>query len=51
MHNHLEDNWNLSNKKALYYNMRGYYEAIKDDYTKYMPVTFHIQSGIEDKEY
>lgn len=42
MHNHLEDNWHLSNKKALFYNMREYYEAIKLDYTNYMPVTFHI---------
>jgi len=32
MHNHLENNWNLSNKKALFYNMKMYYEAIGDDY-------------------
>jgi tubulin monoglycylase TTLL3/8 len=37
MHNHLEDNWHLSNKKALFYNMRFYYEAINDNYTNYMP--------------
>lgn len=42
MHNHLENNWNLSNKKALFYNMRAYYEAIHKDYSNYLPLTFHI---------
>jgi tubulin monoglycylase TTLL3/8 len=45
MHNHLENNWNLSNKKALFYNMRAYYDAINEDYDKYLPLTFHIQNG------
>ena len=26
--NHLENNYHLSNKKAIYYNMKVYYEAI-----------------------
>jgi hypothetical protein len=26
LHNHLDFNWNLGNKKALFYNMRRYYE-------------------------
>ena len=30
-HNHMEFNWNLSNKKALFYNMRAYYTAVKED--------------------
>ena len=51
MHNHLEDNWNLSNKKALYYNLRSYCEAIGEDYRKYMPCTFHISHGVNDREY
>lgn len=51
MHNHLENNWNLSNKKALFYNMRAYYETIDQDYSKYLPLTFHIKQGIKDKEY
>jgi hypothetical protein len=51
MHNHLENNWNLSNKKALFYNMRSYYDAINDDYSKYLPLTFHIQNGISDREW
>ena len=29
MHNHLEGNFNLSNKKALYYNLKYYCEATK----------------------
>ena len=40
MHNHLENNWNLSNKKALYYNMKDYYESLNDDYSKYLPCIF-----------
>jgi len=32
MHNHLEDNFHLNNKKALYYNLKYYCEAINDDY-------------------
>jgi len=27
VHNHLESNWNLSNKKALFYNLKAYYEV------------------------
>jgi len=27
IHNHLEFHFHLSNKKALYYNMRSYYES------------------------
>jgi len=51
MHNHLENNWNLSNKKALFYNMRTYYSAISEEYSKYLPLTFHIQEGINDREW
>ncbi len=42
IHNHLEANWNLSNKKALFYNLKAYYEVIKDNPFDYIPVTFHI---------
>ena len=37
MHNHLESNWNLSNKKNLFHNMKSYYESVNEDYTKYLP--------------
>ncbi|CAD8121618.1 unnamed protein product [Paramecium sonneborni] len=51
MHNHMEDNWHLGNKKALFYNMKHYYQIIKEDYNKLLPVTFHVQKGINDIEY
>ncbi|CAD8205623.1 unnamed protein product [Paramecium pentaurelia] len=51
MHNHMQDNWHLGNKKALFYNMRNYFKIIKEDYTKYIPITFHIQQGMTDTEY
>lgn len=51
VHNHLESNWNLSNKKALFYNMKAYYEVLKENPFDYIPLTFHIQHGIEDKEF
>jgi len=47
----MENNWNLSNKKALFYNMRAYYDALNDEYSKYLPLTFHIQEGISDREW
>jgi hypothetical protein len=48
IHNHLENNWNLGNKKALFYNMRKYYSGIGNDYRDFMPVTYHIQNGTDD---
>ena len=51
MHNHLENHFHLSNKKALYYNMKFYFDAINDNVFDYLPLTFHIQEGLEDKEY
>ena len=49
-HNHLEFNWNLSNKKALYFNLKTYYEALKENPFDYIPVTFHVQTE-GDKEW
>lgn len=51
IYNRMECNYHLSNKKALFYNMRAYYEAIKENPYDYLPLTFHIKSGTEDKEY
>src|SRR5690606_21293835 len=42
--NHLEDHFHLGNKKALLYNMRNYYECLKDDVFNYLPLTFHIRT-------
>jgi hypothetical protein len=43
IHNHLENNWHLSNKKALFYNMKSYYEARKINPFDFIPVTFHVE--------
>lgn len=51
MHNHLENNWNLSNKKALFYNMRSFYTAMKQNPFDNIPLTFHIKDGMDDPEY
>lgn len=41
----------LGNKKALFYTMSQYYEACQEDTFQYLPLTFHIQNGLEDNEY
>ncbi|KAL4438061.1 hypothetical protein ABPG74_016840 [Tetrahymena malaccensis] len=51
IHNHLQDNFHLSNKKALFYNMRSYYESNQQNPFEFIPLTFHIQEGKKDKEY
>jgi len=52
LHNHLQDNYHLSNKKALFYNMREYYnQQLKKDPFDFIPLTFHIQHGTTDTEY
>ncbi len=51
MHNHLENNWNLSNKKALFYNLKNYYISTKQNPFDNLPLTFHIKEGITDQEY
>lgn len=50
MHNHLENNWHLSNKKALFYNMKSYYEAKKINPFEFIPITFHIED-LSSKEF
>lgn len=45
-HNHLQCNYFLGNKKALFYSMRKYYQLKGiDPFTK-IPLTFHITQGI-----
>jgi hypothetical protein len=50
-YNHMENNFHLSNKKALYYNMKIYYESIGQDWCSVLPLTFHIKEGPSDKEF
>lgn len=46
--NRMEDNYHLSNKKALFYNLKFYFDYIQKDVFKVIPVTFHIKKGIND---
>jgi hypothetical protein len=47
----MENNFHLSNKKAIYYNMKVYYEAIGEEYYKRLPLTFHIKDGVNDPQF
>lgn len=47
----MENNYHLSNKKALFYNMKVYCEALQIETFSILPVTFHIKEGINDKEF
>ena len=49
--NHQENNFHLSNKKAIYYNMRVYYEATNQNPFEVMPFTYHIKEGLTDREF
>lgn len=49
--NHLEFSRFIGNKKALFFTMRQYYRLVGEDYSKYLPRTYHITGGIEDDEY
>ncbi|CAG9319171.1 unnamed protein product [Blepharisma stoltei] len=49
--NKIEHNYHLSNKKALFANLRQYYLAIGKDPFDYIPVTFHITKGENDEEF
>jgi len=49
--NHLEGNAHLGNKKALFYNMKQYYESCGKDPFAVIPLTFHIRCGKYDPQY
>lgn len=51
LHNHLECNFYIGNKKAMFYNMRQYYSLTGKDVFDFLPLTFHIKKGMDDKEY
>lgn len=51
VHNKLEHNYHLSNKKALFYNLVNYYKAIHRDPYEVIPLTFHIKTGESDPEF
>lgn len=43
-----ENNYHLSNKKAIFYNMKIYFEALGMDYHSQLPITYHIKEGLHD---
>ena len=51
LYNKVEDNFHLNNKKALFLNMKNYYEAIEQDVFDNLPVTFHVKTGLNDPEF
>ena len=51
IHNHLPQNFMLGNKKALFYTMNNYYSSLNEETFSYLPLTFHIQDGLDDPEY
>jgi hypothetical protein len=48
LHNKIEHNYHLANKKALFYNLVKYYEALGKNPFEYIPLTFHIKTGEND---
>jgi tubulin polyglutamylase TTLL1 len=51
IHNHLENNYVIGNKKALFHTMNKYYKLTKQNIFDYLPTTFHIESGLDDPTY
>ncbi|CAI2368421.1 unnamed protein product [Moneuplotes crassus] len=51
LYNHLEGNFHLSNKKALFYNMKSLCDFLGEDVFTYLPKTFHIKEGLFDQEF
>ena len=41
----------MNNKKALYLNMKNYYEALDQDVFANLPLTFHVKNGLDDAEF
>jgi tubulin---tyrosine ligase len=42
MHNKIEHNFHLANKKALFFNLKHYYNAVGCDIFNVIPVTYHL---------
>jgi hypothetical protein len=51
LYNKLDDNYHLANKKALFMNLKHYYEALGQDPWLSLPVTFHVKRGTSDPEF
>lgn len=52
VHNHLENNFFIGNKKALFYNLKTYYDLVGKNVFEVVPLTFHIgEEGTADPTY
>ena len=51
MHNKIEYNQHLTNKKGLYSSLKNYCSALEKDLFEYVPLTFHIKDGETDPEF
>lgn len=51
MQNHLINNYVIGNKKALFNTMANYYRDTHQEVFDFLPLTFHITDGMEDKKY
>ena len=51
MHNKIEYNQHLSNKKGLFKSLKSYYSVIDKNIFDYVPLTFHIIKGESDPEF
>jgi hypothetical protein len=49
--NHMDANFHLSNKKALFYNMKVYYESTGQYPFDFLPLTFHITDGVNSSNF
>jgi len=49
----MENNYHLSNKKALFYNLKIYYEALQNGVKWWhkLPLTFHVKEGLQDAQF
>ena len=41
----------MNNKKALYLNLKNYFEAMEQDLFNVVPLTFHVKNGLQDPEF
>jgi len=49
----MDNNYHLSNKKALFYNLKTYYDALNKEVKWWhkLPLTFHVKEGLQDREF
>ena len=51
MHNKIEFNQHLTNKKGLYESLKNYAKALNVDVFDFVPLTFHVKGGENDPEF